>query len=398
MRKVHIAQATLVFGVAVGLLVGLPGFVRQVADHPHEGLILVNGRIEGAEVAVGSKLTGRVTALHVSEGQQVHAGDLIAELESESVQVAHEQALANVAQAQHALQSANEDVIRSSSQLENAKIALDLTKQQTELGIRQAQAQVREAQAAVEQAQALLSKSQTEYDHAQKLFQSDAASELEFTFATDALKAQEAAVRIAEQRLAQANENFELANSRKSEVLMRQHDLAIMESTVRQARAAVGIAEAQLKATEATAKMVEINLRDTKIFAPCDGVVVTRVVEAGEVIATGATVAMLIDFDRLYLKGYLPSQLVGQVNLNDPARVHLDAYPDRHFDATVTQIHQQAEFTPKSVDTPQQRVKLVFGLELTVENAERLVKPGMPADGVIQTDPNAAWKMPADLR
>ena len=121
-------------------------------------------------------------------------------------------------------------------------------------------------------------------------------------------------------------------------------------------------------------------------------------VEPGEIVAAGSTVAVLIDFDRLHLKAYLPNKLIGKVTLNDPARVFLDAYPDTHFDAKVTKIHQQAEFTPKTVDTPQQRVRLVFGLELTVANKDRRVKPGMPADGVIQIDKQAAWKTPADLR
>ena len=103
-------------------------------------------------------------------------------------------------------------------------------------------------------------------------------------------------------------------------------------------------------------------------------------------MAAGATTLVVIDFSKLYLKGYLPSNRISQIKLNDPARIFLDAFPGKTFDARITKINQQAEFTPKSVDTPQQRVKLVFGhVELRVtNNGSHLFKPGMPADAVIQ--------------
>jgi len=396
-KKVRIAQATLVFGIAAGVLIGLPGFARRVGARVHEGLILVNGRIEGREVAVGTKLPGRVLRLYVVEGQQVKAGQLLAELEADDVRASYEQVRANVQQAQHNLRSAKEQVIRSQQQLAKAKLALRLTTEQTELAVKQAAAAVAEAKAGVAQAEARLNTAKTVYDHA-KALQGEAASNREFTDARDSWEAHKAAVQIAKCRLEQANKAHELAVCSKSQVQMCKYDLAVMESTVRQAEEAVGIAQAQVKAAEALAKIIEIKLKEAKINAPCDGVVVTRVVEPGEVVPAGATIAVVIDFDRLYMKAYLPNKLIGKVKLNDPARVFLDAFANRHFEARVTKIHQQAEFTPKNVDTPQQRVKLVFGLELTVVNTERLVKPGMPADGVIRIEKAAPWRSPADLR
>lgn len=398
MKRVRIAQGMLVFGIAAGLLIGLPGFVRHVSPHVNGGHILVNGRIEGTEVSVGTKLPGRIRVVQVAEGQHVKTGQPIAELESDDVQASYDQAEANVARSKHALRSAEEEVIRSQEQLAKAKIALELTTKRTQLQIKQAEAAVEEAKAIVAQAKARLSMAKTAYDHAMKLREKDAVSDREFSDAEDNWVAHQAASAGAEQRLAQARKALELAEVRRSEIQMRRHDLAVMESTVRSAKAAVGIAQAQVTGSEALARMIKIKLRETKIFAPCNGVLVTRVVEPGEVVAAGATVGVVVDFDQLYLKGYLPTALIGQVKLNDPVRVFVDGFPDRHFDAKVTKINQQAEFTPKTVDTPEQRIRRVFGLELTVDNADRRLKPGMPADGVIKVDSKAPWQTPGDLR
>ncbi len=398
MKKVHIAQATLVFSLAIGVVVGVPTFLWKVGSGHRAGNLLLNGRIEGIEVAIGTKLPGRIAKVNVQEGQEIKAGDLLVELEANDVQATYEQAQANVRQARHNLDSSNEQVIRAQEQLAKAKIGLELIKQQTELNISQAGSAIQEAQAGIDQAKALLSKTKTEYDQAAKLQKEKAASDLEFTFARDALTAQQAAVRMTELKQVQARDGLKLAETRRSEIKMQEHDLAVMESTVRQAQAAVGVAKAQLQAAEAFARTCEIQLKDTKIAAPCDGIVVTRVIEPGEIVAAGATTLVVVNFDKLYLKGYLPNNEISRIKLNDPARIYLDAFPDKYFDAKVTKINQQAEFTPKNVDTPQQRVKLVFGIELRVNNASRTFKPGMPADAVVKTDPAATWCLPSDLR
>jgi HlyD family secretion protein len=74
--------------------------------------------------------------------------------------------------------------------------------------------------------------------------------------------------------------------------------------------------------------------------------------------------------------------------------VYVDAYPNRYFNGTLTRVYEKAEFTPKNVETKEERVKLVFGAEVSVENPEGLLKPGMPADVVIKTDPKAEWVKP----
>ena len=221
-----------------------------------EGLILVNGRIEGTEVAVGSKLAGRVISVKVDEGQEIKAGQLIAELEAEDIEALCDQARANVSRATHNLESSKEQVIGAEQQLAKAKVALELSKTQISLGIRQSGTAVKEADAAVVQAEALHHRAQTEYEHARELHQDQAASDLELTFAQDALKAQAAAVEMVQSRREQANDALRLAQSRTSEITIRGHELAMAESTVRQVKAMVGVADAQLQAGQSRSDIV----------------------------------------------------------------------------------------------------------------------------------------------
>lgn len=94
------------------------------------------------------------------------------------------------------------------------------------------------------------------------------------------------------------------------------------------------------------------------------------------------------------MKVYVPEPDIGKIKIGLPARVYIDAYPDKYFNGKVTKIYEQAEFTPKNVETKEERVKLVFGVEVSVENPEGLLKPGMPADVVIKWKDNAPWIKP----
>lgn len=91
------------------------------------------------------------------------------------------------------------------------------------------------------------------------------------------------------------------------------------------------------------------------------------------------------------MKIYVPEQQIGKVHLGSETRIYVDAYPDRHFNGKVTKISDQAQFTPKNVETKEERVKLVFAVEVTVENPEGMLKPGMPGDVVLRWKEDLPW-------
>ena len=100
---------------------------------------------------------------------------------------------------------------------------------------------------------------------------------------------------------------------------------------------------------------------------------------------------MLADLERPYLRVYIPERDIGKVKLGDPARVYVDSFPNRPFEAVVTEVAKKAEFTPKDVHMPDERVTLVYSVKLEIRNPQGVLKPGMPADALIRWKPEAPW-------
>jgi HlyD family secretion protein len=118
-------------------------------------------------------------------------------------------------------------------------------------------------------------------------------------------------------------------------------------------------------------------------------------VDIGEVVTAGAPLFEVVDLDRLYLKVYVPEIQIGKIRLNLQARIYTDAFPDRPFEATVRYIASKAEFTPKEIQTPDERVKLIYAVKLYLkENPDHQLTPGLPADAVIRWKEDVAWVSP----
>lgn len=155
--------------------------------------------------------------------------------------------------------------------------------------------------------------------------------------------------------------------------------------------------EAELAAKVAQARLAEATslLDDLNLPAPIAGTVTRRLADVGEVVAAGAPLLVIVNLDRLYLKVYVPEAEIGKLRLGLPAQVYTDAFPERPFPATVRYIASRAEFTPKEVQTPDERVKLVYAVKLYLDaNPEQRLTPGLPADAVIRWQEDAPWAKP----
>ncbi|HEY8509300.1 MAG TPA: efflux RND transporter periplasmic adaptor subunit [Steroidobacteraceae bacterium] len=162
------------------------------------------------------------------------------------------------------------------------------------------------------------------------------------------------------------------------------------------ARRSLSAARAQYEAARHAQSEAESVVRDLTITAPAGGVVTARFREQGEVVGAGSPILSIVDLDRLYLQVYVPELLIGKLRLGLPARIYFDAFPDTPVDAVVRYISSRAEFTPKEVQTPDERVKLVFAVRLYLtENPDHRITPGLPADAVIRWRDDAGW--PASL-
>ncbi|MFZ5875468.1 MAG: HlyD family secretion protein [Nitrospirota bacterium] len=279
-----------------------------------EGILEGYGRIEGTEVTVSSKVSGRLTALTVAEGNRVEPGALIGELSAEEIE-------ARLAQANGRLLAAEKQVKQVSARLATVEHHAD--------------------------------KARTDHRRYQALLHEGAISTQELDQSENAVRAAEGEVTAARELLAAARAEVTTASAARD--------------------------EAQVAATE------------RRIIAPVAGTVVTKAVEAGELVFPGKPIVVLVDLTRPYLRVYLPERDIGKVKLGDPARVYVDSFPDRPFEARVTEVANKAEFTPKDVHMPDERVTLVYSVRLEITNPEGILKPGMPADALIRWKPDAPW-------
>ena len=332
-----------------------------------EGLIQVNGRIEGDHVTVASKFPGRIKELLVREGATVTEGQVLIRLDDS-------QRGFRAQQARHAAEALE-------AQVQAAHMNLAVLNLDVPLAIERADAQVARTRAMLDRAVEVEKEARSDAQRFQELAAKDEASlqqrdqaEMKWQVARKDISAARSGLAQAEKELSQAELGWKRIRANESEVvaLERQRD---------QAYAALDEAESVLK--------------DFTITAPTSGTVTTRMVDVGEVIEDGTPLLELVDLDHLYLKVYVPEVQIGKVRLDLPAKIYTDAFPDRPFDAMVRYIASKAEFTPKEVQTPDERVKLIYPVKLYLnENPDHRLTPGLPADAIIRWKEDVAWTKP----
>jgi HlyD family secretion protein len=197
-----------------------------------------------------------------------------------------------------------------------------------------------------------------------------------------------AALRQAEQRLALVvegprKEEIEIARAQvdRAKAALRLSraaglDLRRREEEVEARRADIDRARAQLA-------VLDSQLGDTSAVSPIDGVVLVRSSDPGEVVAAGASVLKLGDMDRPWLRGYINERDLGRVKLGQKVRLRTDSYPGKDYWGRVSFIASEAEFTPKQIQTPEERVKLVYRIKIDADNLHRELKSNMPVDAEI---------------
>jgi HlyD family secretion protein len=140
------------------------------------------------------------------------------------------------------------------------------------------------------------------------------------------------------------------------------------------------MSRSQLDQARAALRTAEVRLADLTADAPVSGMVLSRNAEAGETVAAGVAVYTIGDLDNPWVKVYVNETKLGLVKLGQKAQVFTDTFPGKAYEGRITYIASEAEFTPKNVQTQEERVKLVFGVKVSVKNVNDELKPGMPAD------------------
>ncbi|HWR71806.1 MAG TPA: efflux RND transporter periplasmic adaptor subunit [Nitrospirota bacterium] len=182
-----------------------------------------------------------------------------------------------------------------------------------------------------------------------------------------------ASLRNAEAQLEKAKKDLE-----RYEILYKKDVIAAQQ--LDSARTGHDVALAQAQQAAAAVRMSEVRLGDTVIYSPAAGVVLRKNIEPGETVQAGVPIFSIGDISNPWIKVYVKEDKLGLVKLGQKAVITTDSYPDKTYEGIVTYISSEAEFTPRNVQTREERVKLVFGVKVSVKNQNDELKPGMPAD------------------
>lgn len=332
--------------VAVVLIAGMLWFELKPSG-PGPGFVSGNGRVEATEVDIATKLAGRVQNILVDEGDFVQVGQLLAQMQVDVLNAQHDAAKAQLQQSITAVASAEAQVVAR-------------------------QSDVAAAQAATAQRQAELGAAKSRFLRTKALSASGAIS------------------------LQDHDDDLARLHGAEAAVTAAQAQVAAAQAAIKAAEAQVIGANSAVTASKATAASIEADILDCQLKSPRDGRVQYRVAQPGEVLAPGGKVLNLVDLGDVYLTFFLPEAAVGKVALGSEVRVILDAAPQYVIPAQISYVASVAQFTPKTVETANERQKLMFrvkaqfGRPLLQKNL-KLVKTGLPGVAWLKLDAKAEW-------
>lgn len=357
------------------------------------GVIRISGNIELTEVHISFKIPGRLVERFVDEGQSVRKGMLVARLDRDQLLSQRAREQAGLAAAESALAQLLTAIELQRETVEGELAARGAELAQAEARLRELETgsrpqEIQEARAAAEAARAEHERARKDWERAQLLFRNDDISAAQHDQFRAAFERASAALRQAEQRLslveegprketveqaraqvARARAALRLAEAGRIELRRREQEVALRRAEIARARAQLAVTEAQL--------------RDAEAISPVDGVVLVKSAEPGETVAAGTTVLTIGDIERPWLRAYVGERDLGRVKLGQRVRVTTDSYPGKVYWGRVSFIAAQAEFTPKEIQTPEERVKLVYRIKVDLPNPRRELKSNMPADAEI---------------
>jgi HlyD family secretion protein len=355
--------------------------------------ILVSGNLELTQVDISFKTSGRLIERTVNEGDPVKKGQLLARLDPGQLQQQQLRDKAIISGAQSSYQQ-----LETSIAFQRATIESDVAAKRAELGEAQAKLDallhgnrpqdIQQSGAAVTDAKAQLDYAKSDWDRAQVLFKNEDISRQQYDQFRMKLDSATAMLHQAEERYSLMKEGA------------RAEDIAGARAVVARAQAAVKTAEAnrlelQRKEEELGARRAEIDrsraqegisesqLGDTAVYAPMDGMVLVKSAEVGEVIAAGTNVMTIGDLDHPWLRAYVSETDLGRVKVGQTVKLTTDSFPNKTYTGHITFISSDAEFTPKQIQTKEERVKLVYRLKIEVENSAHELKSNMPIDAEI---------------
>jgi HlyD family secretion protein len=359
--------------------------------------IRLSGNIELNQVDIAFKSPGRLVERTVDEGDAVRTGQVVARLHREQLERQRERDKAALSLAQAQLAQAQTAV-----EWQRRTLAADIEQRRADL--RSMEARLRElktgarpqeiegVQAAVAAARAEAERAAKDWERAQALYKDDDISTSQYDQFRTRFESARAALRQASERasLVQEGPRSETIEAAAAQVERSRASVKAGQANeleLRRREQEIAARRAEIERARAQIAWIDAQLADTVAASPIGGVVLVKSADVGEVLAAGTTVVSVGDIDRPWLRGYINERDLGRVKIGSPARITTDSFPGKVYSGRVTFIASEAEFTPKQIQTEEERVKLVYRIKIDVENPQRELKSNMPADAEILLEP-----------
>lgn len=407
-------------GIAhLAIIAALVGLLCSACQETQvSGIIEASGTIEAQEVMIASEFGGTVKEALAIEGQEVEAGQILIRLDTDLLesQIGEAEAAVTAARANLARVEAGSrpnEIAIAEAALEQAvaaregaertwqdTVALRSNPQELNAKIDEARTQVELAERQVEQAQAQAATVRIQRDAYAGV--GDDESKTRYATLDQQARAAEAAVIIAEEKLAGARANVENLFEMRDNPIGLNAEVNRARAKYEEARAAVDLAQAKLNAmlarpteeevavaraqvsqAESALGMLQVQLEKMTLRSPLGGLVTNRAIHEGETASAGATLMTVAHLDKVELTVYIPENRYGLIQLGQPVSVEVDSYPGEAYPGKVVYISSEAEFTPRNVQTKEERVNTVFAVKVLLPNPSHDLKPGMPADATI---------------
>ena len=397
-------------------------FVSLIGGHGDKDestkALIASGAVEGEWVSVVSEFGGQVLDIYASQGDQVRAGQTLVKLDDSLLRADIAQAEAAVAAAEAELASvqagthpaetlAARAILRQAIAERNAARVAWVDLQEILSRPQEIEAQLIEAQTAIEVVSAQIEQAEAELAMAivaRDRYAAQGSLEEKKLYAVQDynVAAAQAALDVARANKAGAQESLTALQALRDNPLVLASQVHSAEAQFKIAAAGVGVAAAkldELKAVptpeevllakarvaraEAACAILQAQIDKMTLVSPINGVVTSRSVHPGEAVVPGVTLLTVANLDQVTLTIYVPEDKLNRVYLGQTVEVRVDSFAEQAFAGIVSYISQQAEFTPRNVQTQEERVNTVFAVQVKLPNPEHLLKPGMPADAVI---------------
>ncbi|MBU1567106.1 MAG: efflux RND transporter periplasmic adaptor subunit [Proteobacteria bacterium] len=385
----------IIIPLLIVVVVGINLF-NYLKNREDASTLRFSGNIEVTETQMSFRIPGRLAERLVGEGDAVRVEQILARLDKSDQTISVTQAEANQAYAEAVLAellagSRTEDIARAAARVTQARESLtELQRGSRSEDVERGRAEQASARAAEQSAIVMLNQAKTDFDRYASLYKDGSVSKAVLETYQNGLKNAENRVKEAEARTKSTSEQLSLLKTgprieqidRAAAALKQaEAEYALIKAGPRQE--SIDQARAKVRVAVEAVNLARQQLKYTELPAPMDGVVLSTAAEPGEYLNPASPVVTLGQIAKPWLRAYINEKDLGRIQLNQEVVVNTDSFPGKDYTGRVSYISSQAEFTPKTVQTFEERVKLMYRIKVTLANPDNELKPGMPADGRI---------------